>query len=133
MTRPARKKTAASKATAKASKEKGVVPAAVLAASSKAGAYNPAGNPFIIPNNNRIYTNDAKMRIARDMLERYTGSPPERFRKQIILTNFEYYLQRFQNLWCPRRKDRGYRAVVIVNFMPVDVRPEIVPPDRVLA
>lgn len=52
-------------------------------------------NPYIIPNTNRIYTNEAKKKIARDMLERYTGSPPEAFGKQIILTNFDYYLERF--------------------------------------
>jgi len=47
-------------------------------------------NPFIIPNNNRIYSNAAKQKIARDMLERYTGSAPE--------TNFDYYMERFQNI-----------------------------------
>lgn len=55
-------------------------------------------NPFIIPNNNRIYTNKDKQKIASDILERYTGSPPERFAKQIILTNFDYYLERFNYL-----------------------------------
>ena len=57
-----------------------------------------ADNPYIIPNNNRIYTNAAKMAIARDMLDRYIGSPPERFHKQIILTNFDYYIERFHSL-----------------------------------
>lgn len=37
----------------------------------------------------------AKRFIARDMLERYTGSPIQSFRKQVILTNFDYYLKRF--------------------------------------
>jgi AMP nucleosidase len=55
-------------------------------------------NPFIIPNNNRIYTNAAKQKIALDMLERYTGSAPGKFRKHIILTNFDYYMERFQNI-----------------------------------
>jgi AMP nucleosidase len=54
-------------------------------------------SPFI-PNSNRIYTNEFKHKIARDMLERYTGTSPERFGKQIILTNFDYYLERFHNL-----------------------------------
>ncbi|MBI3534527.1 MAG: AMP nucleosidase [Deltaproteobacteria bacterium] len=40
------------------------------------------------------------------MLERYTGSPPERFKKQIILTNFDYYIERFYNL-CGNTKTRG--------------------------
>ena len=32
------------------------------------------------------------------MLERYTGSAPEAFGKQIILTNFDYYLERFHTI-----------------------------------
>ncbi len=32
------------------------------------------------------------------MLERYTGSPAKEFRKQIILTNFSYYQQRFMEI-----------------------------------
>lgn len=39
-----------------------------------------------------------KKKVAQDMLERYTGSPLTCFRKQIILTNFDYYLQRFKSL-----------------------------------
>lgn len=57
-----------------------------------------ANNPYIIPNTNRIYTNKKKQKIAADMLERYTGSPLELFQKQIILTNFDYYLERFHTL-----------------------------------
>lgn len=41
-------------------------------------------------------TNKAKKAIARDMLERYTGSPLKAFRRRIILTNFDYYLKRFK-------------------------------------
>jgi len=52
-------------------------------------------NPYIIPDPNRIYANEDKMAIARDMLERYTGTPPDDFEKQIILTNFGYYLEQF--------------------------------------
>lgn len=44
----------------------------------------------------RIYSHRKKKAIARDMLERYTGSRIHKFRKQIILTNFDYYLQRFK-------------------------------------
>ena len=43
-----------------------------------------------------VFSNKAKRTIARDMLERYTGSRLSLFRKQIILTNFDYYLQRFK-------------------------------------
>lgn len=46
----------------------------------------------------RVYSNKAKRAIAKDMLERYTGSRLSSFRKQIILTNFDYYLQRFKIL-----------------------------------
>ncbi len=55
-------------------------------------------NPFIIPNTNRIYANAKKAAIARDILERYTGSPLAAFHPQIILTNFDYYLERFHHL-----------------------------------
>jgi AMP nucleosidase len=63
-------------------------------------------NPFIIPNNNRIYSNAKKAKIAYDMLERYTGSPPDQFRKQVILTNFDYYIERFHNL-CGDERTKG--------------------------
>ncbi len=69
-------------------------------------------NPFIIPNNNRIYTNQYKHKIARDMLERYTGSPPEQFGKQIILTNFDYYLERFHTL-CGDSRTQGSAMGVV--------------------
>lgn len=69
-------------------------------------------NPFIIPNNNRIYTNAKKLKIARDMLERYTGSPPELFRRQIILTNFNYYMERFNNLCGDSRSTGSVMSVV---------------------
>ena len=72
----------------------------------------PSGNPFIIPNNNRIYTNRFKHKIARDMLERYTGSAPELFGKQIILTNFDYYLERFHNL-CGDSRTQGSAMGVV--------------------
>ena len=45
---------------------------------------------------NRIFNNAHKRKIAVDMLERYTGSPIVSFRKQIILTNFDYYVERFK-------------------------------------
>lgn len=46
----------------------------------------------------RIHWNDDKRKIAVDMLERYTGHNIEDFQKQIILTNFSYYTQRFNVL-----------------------------------
>lgn len=55
-------------------------------------------NPYVIPNTNRIYVNDAKRKIAADMLERYTGSSLSDFKQSIILTNFEYYIERFHKL-----------------------------------
>lgn len=81
-------------------------------------------NPFIIPNNNRTHTNTRKLLVARDMLERYTGSPPERFHKHIILTNFEYYLDRFHTLCGDERTEGSAMSAVhskkadvsIVNF-----------------
>jgi len=76
-------------------------------------------NPFIVPTFNRIYNNPKKYKIAADMLERYTGSEPGRFKKQIILTNFEYYIERFHAL-CGDTKTRG-SAVTVVHSDSADV------------
>lgn len=46
----------------------------------------------------RIHGNEDKKKIARDMLERYTGHDLKTFQKQIILTNFHYYVERFNVL-----------------------------------
>ncbi len=46
----------------------------------------------------RIHGNEEKKKIARDMLERYTGHEIKDFQKQIILTNFHYYVERFNVL-----------------------------------
>ena len=46
---------------------------------------------------NRIFSNAHKHKIAVDLLERYTGSHLKDFRKQIILTNFDYYVERFKS------------------------------------
>ncbi len=68
---------------------------------------------------NRIYNNAEKKKIALDMLERYTGSHPNQFRKQIILTNFEYYMQRFEAI-CGDEKTRG-AAMSVVHSKKADV------------
>ena len=49
-------------------------------------------------NANLIYNNPEKGRIGREFLERYTGTAPDAFQKQIILTNFHYYAERFMAL-----------------------------------
>lgn len=46
----------------------------------------------------RIHGNEEKRKIALDMLERYTGHDIKDFQKQIILTNFHYYVERFNAL-----------------------------------
>lgn len=46
----------------------------------------------------RIHGNEEKKKIAHDMLERYTGHDLKNFQKQIILTNFHYYVERFNAL-----------------------------------
>lgn len=46
----------------------------------------------------RIHGNEDKKKIAQDMLERYTGHELKDFQKQIILTNFHYYVERFNVL-----------------------------------
>ena len=42
-----------------------------------------------------IHGNEEKKAIAIDMLERYTGHDLKFFQKQIIITNFGYYIERF--------------------------------------
>ncbi|MFZ8934682.1 MAG: hypothetical protein ACO2ZP_12370, partial [Bacteriovoracaceae bacterium] len=39
-----------------------------------------------------------KAKIAKDMLERYTGHKFKDFQQQIILTNFHYYVERFNEI-----------------------------------
>ncbi len=46
----------------------------------------------------RIHWNEDKRKIAIDMLERYTGHDFGDFQEQIILTNFHYYVERFNAL-----------------------------------
>ena len=46
----------------------------------------------------RIHWNEDKKQIAIDMLERYTGHDFKDFQQQIILTNFHYYIERFNAL-----------------------------------
>lgn len=71
-----------------------------------------AKNPYVIPNTNRIYMNPRKQKIAADMLERYTGSDLKQFRKHIILTNFDYYLERFHTL-CGDTRTKGSAMEVV--------------------
>ena len=64
---------------------------------------NVEGNDSVAPSSeenhsNLIYANPEKWRIAADILERYTGTPAREFQKQIILTNFGYYMERFSSL-----------------------------------
>lgn len=47
----------------------------------------------------RIHGNAEKKRIAIDMLERYTGHDLKDFQEQIILTNFQYYIERFNTIF----------------------------------
>lgn len=49
-------------------------------------------------NPNLIYNNPEKWRIGREVLERYTGTPAHDFQKQVLLTNFEHYMDRFAAL-----------------------------------
>lgn len=46
----------------------------------------------------RIHWNEEKKKIAIDMLERYTGHNLADFEGQIIITNFHYYIERFNVL-----------------------------------
>jgi AMP nucleosidase len=80
---------------------------------------------YITPSPNRIYANKEKWNIAADILSRYTGTDPENFQKQIILTNFNYYLERFITLCGDAEKTSGSAmtsvhskkmGVSIINF-----------------
>lgn len=61
---------------------------------------------------NLIYNNPEKWRIGREILERYTGTPPEQFQKQVLLTNFEYYMERFSALCDDAETTRGSAMTV---------------------
>ncbi|TVR94325.1 MAG: hypothetical protein EA416_03770, partial [Trueperaceae bacterium] len=54
-----------------------------------------------------IYANPEKWRIGREFLTRYTGTEPEAFHKQVILTNFGYYLERFEAIAGDARRTQG--------------------------
>ncbi len=43
----------------------------------------------------RTWNNPKKRAIAKDMLARYSGCDPDKISKYIILTNFEYYIEKF--------------------------------------
>ena len=49
-------------------------------------------------NRNLIYNNAEKWAIGREILERYTGAAPAAIQKQVLLTNFQYYLDRFEGM-----------------------------------
>ncbi|MDD0854460.1 AMP nucleosidase [Halobacteriovorax sp. GB3] len=55
----------------------------------------------------RIHWNEEKRKIAIDMLERYTGHDFKDFQQQIILTNFHYYLERFNGLLDDHKYTQG--------------------------
>jgi AMP nucleosidase len=56
---------------------------------------------------NHIYANPEKWRIGREFLARYTGTDPEAFQKQIVLTNFHHYLERFRAISGDAQITRG--------------------------
>ena len=60
------------------------------------GAESEGEHPVL--NRNLIYNNPAKWAIGREILERYTGAAPEAIQKQVLLTNFQYYLDRFEGM-----------------------------------
>jgi AMP nucleosidase len=58
-------------------------------------------------NPNAIYANEAKWRVGADILARYTGTDPEGFQKQIVLTNFGHYLERFEAIAGDAQRTQG--------------------------
>ena len=87
----------------------GADPGDERASASEAG---PRDGPQRTANPNLIYNNPEKWRIGREVLERYTGTPPEQFQKQILLTNFEYYMERFSALCGDAETSRGSAMTV---------------------
>jgi AMP nucleosidase len=55
----------------------------------------------------RIHGNSAKKQIAIDMLERYTGHDIKEFQKQIILTNFHFYVEQFNVAFSDAHHTKG--------------------------
>src|SRR5690348_6551912 len=53
----------------------------------------------LVSNRQRTWNNPEKLKIAMDMLERYTGTRSQDFCRHIILTDFEYYMDRFSKLY----------------------------------
>ena len=61
----------------------------------------------------RIFSNAEKRNIAENMLERYTGSAPEKFQKQILLTNFDYYMRQFKAITNTKLETKGSAMTAI--------------------
>lgn len=89
------KKVTLKKATQKKSREKTV---ASQSAKKRREVLNEINDLKEKLRSRRIHGNESKRKIAQDMLERYTGHDLKDFQKQIILTNFHYYVERFNAL-----------------------------------
>ncbi len=96
------KKTGAKKTKSSSAVNKKTTMKKVSQGSTKVDDQDYLNNPFAVKKSlmkaMRIHGNDEKRRIAIDMLERYTGHNFEDFQKQVILTNFHYYVERFNVL-----------------------------------
>lgn len=67
----------------------------------------------------RTWNNPEKHKIAKDMLERYTGCSVEEIRNHIILTNFQYYIERFAVMYeVPVKRGSALR---IANSKKLDI------------
>ena len=97
-------KKAAKKVTSKASKKSSKAGTRRTAAYKKAtkkvasSAMLSLEQKRAILRSKRIHWNEDKRKIAVDMLERYTGHDLSEFQPQIILTNFHYYVERFNSV-----------------------------------
>lgn len=67
----------------------------------------------------RPWNNEKKKALARDMLERYTGCSADRIGSNIILTNFEYYLERLSNRY--KSPIISGSAMQVVNVPSLDI------------
>lgn len=62
---------------------------------------------------NRVLSDARKHEIALNMLERYTGSSAEKFQKQILLTNFSYYIEQFRKITKCKKATSGSAMTAI--------------------
>lgn len=81
-------------------------------------------DPYEIRKLNRAHTNPKKKALMKDQLERYSGSSLKDFQPRIILTNFPYYLESFDQAYGSKKTSGSAfsvchskeKKISIINF-----------------